>query len=613
VRQISDPLIKEHASRRFRSEYDYALFEYYRSAKVLAYLHTQGARLGGRVLDAGCGGGGMPLSFAEEAAAVVGIDLVNRFGDAGVRLAAERGRANLHFAQADGQWLPFPDRAFDWVFSHAVIEHVADAARYLAECARVLRPGGRMYLSTAPYLSFAGAHLPRLKVPVPLHLLLGRQLAFRTFRFLARHAEWTLKERADENSFIKIARADGRKDDDLLELVRIRRLRARIAAAGLRILDEDLYVTGTFRRLPAPLMRALRDSALSQDVVIGHDRYRPDDRRAVDALYRRVFGNDAAEASRLRWEWQYRRNPNNPGGTPVIWVAREGRTIVGQYATMPVRLRVGGDEVDGSWGMDVMVAPERQRQGIGEVLFRTWDRNVGAALGLGLSDSSHRLFRKLRWHEAGPVPCLVKPLTRRALKRGEWPEPVNRLVSAVTLPAIRVIARSRPMQGEVAPVDRFSHDFTEVWDRLADRFAFAVRRDASYLNWKYVEAPHVRYHIAVLRRDGRVEGYVVYRHLQEARGRVTSLVDFLVDPEDAEGFTSLLRWVDREARDADSDKIRTFCLHTGFRRLLRRSGYFVVKSTVEFTVKVNGVEVPPDFYAQTESWHVTLGDSDLDR
>ena len=52
------------------------------------------------------------------------------------------------------------------------------------------------------------------------------------------------------------------------------------------------------------------------------DRYRADDRRAVDALYRRVFGTDAAESSRLRWEWQYRRNPNNPGGEPEIWVAQ---------------------------------------------------------------------------------------------------------------------------------------------------------------------------------------------------------------------------------------------------------------------------------------------------
>ena len=42
------------------------------------------------------------------------------------------------------------------------------------------------------------------------------------------------------------------------------------------------------------------------------DRFRPDDRRGVDTLYRRTYGADAAEAIRLRWDWQHRRNPYNP-------------------------------------------------------------------------------------------------------------------------------------------------------------------------------------------------------------------------------------------------------------------------------------------------------------
>jgi hypothetical protein len=343
------------------------------------------------------------------------------------------------------------------------------------------------------------------------------------------------------------------------------------------------------------------------------DRYRPDDRRGVEALYRRVFGHDAAESSRLRWEWQYRRNPNNPGQEPEIWIAREGPAIVGQYATMPVRLSLGPREVQGSWGMDVMVAPERQRQGLGEILFRTWDRNVGASLGLGLSDSSYRLFQKLRWPDVGPVPCLVKPLTRRALRRPNWPVGVNRLVSAVTLPVVKIVARSRPLAAEVRMIQRFDDSFTELWEQLAPKFDLAVRRDAAYLNWKYVNAPHVRYLIAALRRDDRNVGYAVYRHFVEPRGRVTLLVDFLADPADEQGFATLLRWVDREARQADSDKIRTFAMHAGFRRVLRRSGYFVVKSTMEFVVKVNGLEVDPAFYDNTDDWHITLGDSDQDR
>jgi SAM-dependent methyltransferase len=273
MREISDERIKAHADLRFRSEYDYALFEYYRSAMVIAFLELAGVALDGRVLDAGCGGGGMPLSLAEHARFVVGIDPIDRFGDAGVRLARERGIANLRFARADGLALPFAPASFDLVLSHAVIEHVPDATQYLRECRRVLAPGGRCYLSTAPYLSFAGAHLPRLRVPVPLHLIVGRRAAFRAFQILARRAPWTLREPAHENSFIRDARRGIVKQDDLLEKVRVTRLRGQIADAGLRIVREELHVTGTVRRMPGPVARWLRDSALTQDALISNIEY----------------------------------------------------------------------------------------------------------------------------------------------------------------------------------------------------------------------------------------------------------------------------------------------------------------------------------------------------
>jgi hypothetical protein len=162
-------------------------------------------------------------------------------------------------------------------------------------------------------------------------------------------------------------------------------------------------------------------------------------------------------------------------------------------------------------------------------------------------------------------------------------------------------------------IDRFDDSFSTLWENLAPKFDLAVRRDAAYLNWKYVNAPHVRYSIAALRREDRNVGYAVYRHVHEPRGRVTLLVDFLTDPEDEAGFATLLHWVDREARNADSDKIRGFAMHAGFRRILRRSGYFQVKSTLQFVAKVNGVPVDPSFYDRTDTWHVTLGDSDQDR
>lgn len=271
MRTVDDPAIAAAAAARFRSEYDYAVFEYLRSAKVIQALERAGVALGGIVLDAGCGGGGTALSLAEECAFVVGLDLDARFSGAGTRLAAEKAVRSAAFVQGDGERLPFGDGTFDVVFSHSVIEHVSSAREYLRECHRVLRRGGVLYLSTAPFLSLPGAHLPRLLVPVPLHILLGRSLAFRIFCFLARRAPWALQEPKEANTFIALAEQGRQKQDDLLQRVTVRRLAVWIAESGFRLLREERHVTGFFRRaLPGPLRRWMEATPWAQDVMIGH-------------------------------------------------------------------------------------------------------------------------------------------------------------------------------------------------------------------------------------------------------------------------------------------------------------------------------------------------------
>ena len=51
----------------------------------------------------------------------------------------------------DAHALPFADASFDAVIAQAVLEHVADPARCVSECRRVLKPGGLIYVET-PFL-----------------------------------------------------------------------------------------------------------------------------------------------------------------------------------------------------------------------------------------------------------------------------------------------------------------------------------------------------------------------------------------------------------------------------------------------------------------------------
>ena len=275
MRTIDDASIAAAGAVRRRSEYDYAVFEYLRSPKILKTLDRCMVRIDGqRVLDAGCGAGGTALSLAEEARFVVGLDIDARFAGTGTRLQAEKAIPAAGFVQGDGVHLPFRGQTFDVVLSHEVIEHIYEGPGYLREMARVLRAGGHLYLSTAPYLSLTGAHLPRLRLPLPMHLVLGRRLTLRLFHALARHAPFVFAERREASSFIKAAQDGLPVSDSLRQRIRVRPLRAWIAAAGLRVRHEELRVTGFFRRaVPGPLRRFLARVPYVQDVLIGHIEY----------------------------------------------------------------------------------------------------------------------------------------------------------------------------------------------------------------------------------------------------------------------------------------------------------------------------------------------------
>lgn len=91
------------------------------------------------VLDSGCGNGRFAAWNMDRVGLMVGADPATMFADDAL--------AGVALTQADSRCLPFADASFDKVFSLDVLEHfpldVID--RYLAETARVLRPGGRFF------------------------------------------------------------------------------------------------------------------------------------------------------------------------------------------------------------------------------------------------------------------------------------------------------------------------------------------------------------------------------------------------------------------------------------------------------------------------------------
>lgn len=119
-----------------------------RYSKCIELFTAHAGSLSGReVLDFGCGDGAFSFELSRQGARVSGIDLSEEAVDFANRRHSELKTGGQFFVESCYE-THFPDCSFDGVLSTDVIEHVQDQQRFLAEIARVLRPGGLAVIST---------------------------------------------------------------------------------------------------------------------------------------------------------------------------------------------------------------------------------------------------------------------------------------------------------------------------------------------------------------------------------------------------------------------------------------------------------------------------------
>ncbi|WP_372507969.1 class I SAM-dependent methyltransferase [Mycolicibacterium crocinum] len=113
------------------------------------------------VLEAGCGEGYGADLIASVARRVVAVDY-----DAATVAHVGARYPRVEVVEGNLAALPLPDASVDIVVNFQVIEHLWDQPQFVAECARVLRPGGLLLMSTPNRITFS----PGLDTPVnPFH------------------------------------------------------------------------------------------------------------------------------------------------------------------------------------------------------------------------------------------------------------------------------------------------------------------------------------------------------------------------------------------------------------------------------------------------------------
>ena len=205
---------------------------YRRHEAAYAWVAATQTVRGAAVVEAGSGEGyGAALLAAAGAAVVVGLDL-----DHPTLVHAARRYPQVAAVRANLVALPVATATADLVVSSQVVEHLWDQDAFVAECARVLRPGGSLVVTTPNRRTFPPGNVfhSRELDSAELTALVGRHLEVRSVLGLRPGPRFAADQAENGDLVAAQVAAAGVPDDALRARV------AAVAAADFVVDDHDL-------------------------------------------------------------------------------------------------------------------------------------------------------------------------------------------------------------------------------------------------------------------------------------------------------------------------------------------------------------------------------------
>lgn len=326
--------------------------------------------------------------------------------------------------------------------------------------------------------------------------------------------------------------------------------------------------------------------------------YRPGDEDRIletfNLVFREVCGPDFVDRTMEQWLWQYMDNP--AGYRMSLAVAPDG-TVVSQYAGVPVF-------VDSPWGeirfihcVDSMTHP-RWRKGLKRpgifvitgLPFSARSRKIGDAVLYGFPvEMAWRIGnRYLEYHHLRIIDFLLRDKS--------LPE----------LPAPEGIVCER--------VDAIPADLNELYARVRPEKQCLLRRDLSYLDWRYLQNPHRDdYELWAARRGEELCGFVVLKPKAELVPDSLILADWLCSEQDEEAAAALLHVASRRAREGERTMLAVFPEWSPEWRRFEAAGFVKTPSANwlerRLVYLITGTPITSE--CLEDSWWYTLGDSDL--
>ncbi|MGE0144005.1 MAG: GNAT family N-acetyltransferase [Planctomycetota bacterium] len=296
--------------------------------------------------------------------------------------------------------------------------------------------------------------------------------------------------------------------------------------------------------------------------------YERGDEVGILQLFHRVFGDDGVKRSLESWRWQYQECP--AGRQVVVGVDEDSGRIVSQYAAIPVRFTVAGEECIFAQAVDSMVDPNWRRSHSCCNAFLATARRY---FELCPTDPHYRVCYGFPNRQALVVGC-------RHLRYSPTVRPVPTLfLNLFESAALSNGVADEPDSVCIEPCESFGSFADALWDRLRSEYPMSAVRDSVFLDWRFAGAP-VPYlcHRVVDAASGEPRGLFVLREGWRSPN-ILAVAEIFLAPGDRDALRAVLTTALRVARSGDFTRIEMWLprRHPNF-RLARELGMRVESS-----------------------------------
>lgn len=375
------------------------------------------------------------------------------------------------------------------------------------------------------------------------------------------------------------------------------------------------------------------------------------DEEKIAAAWQEAYGDAFPYKYPHRWEWLFRKNPflMDKGGEFPFWVAKCGQAVVSWRCAMEVPMELDGHTWRAVYGNLAFTLKDYRRKGLGKVLLKECQRSYPIYVGLDMAPAARRNEYRIGGKPGKPLYMYLKLINRfdadtlygsavsvaekhlgkhwasMFVKIGNYGP--KQILACVLSLLFKVHFKNRSAgslqqdqlksveEMSIEEVSKFGKDVDDFWEELRGDYSFAVPRTSNYLNWKYIDQPHVHYKKYLGRNtSGNIEGVLVFRMSKHPEISSSMISEVLLKRKDAGIVKRMLTFAEDELIEAGADMI-----HCG------ASTQFLCQALEEQSFRLVRVNVPvfhlsPQVQEKTgfkrilaKDWLLSLGDSDVDQ